>query len=235
LRIFGLRESEIAQRLEDLEQEYPAVQFGYFPHFPENHLSLIVQASTETAAKTVLEQAGQAVRSRLGIHVYGKEDDTLESIVGRLLFEHSYSLALAESCTGGLIAHLITNVSGSSTYFDRSLVTYSNAAKIDHLFVSSDLLSHYGAVSKEVAEAMVRGLHKANEPDIALSVTGIAGPTGGTKELPVGTVFLALLSDKGLRTERFQFGGGRQQIKLAAAYTALDWLRKAVIDDSFFR
>jgi nicotinamide-nucleotide amidase len=234
LRIFGLRESEIAQRLEDLEQKYSPVQFGYFPHFPENHLSLIVQASTETAAKSILEQAARAVRSRLGIHVYGEGDDSLESIVGRLLSEHRHSLALGESCTGGLIAHLITNVSGSSTYFDRSLVTYSNGAKTTHLFVSAELLSHYGAVSKEVAEAMVRGLHKANKPEMALSVTGIAGPTGGTQELPVGTVFLALLSDKGLRVERFQFGGSRQEIKLAAAYTALDWLRKAIIDDSFF-
>jgi nicotinamide-nucleotide amidase len=234
LRIFGLRESEIAQRLEDLEQEYPSVGFGYFPHFPENHLSLTVQALTETDANAILEQVGQAVRSRLGIHVYGEGKDTLEMVVGRLLSKHRYTLAIAETCTGGLIAHLITNVPGSSTYFDRSLITYSEGAKVIHLFVSPDLIARYGAVSSQAAESMVRGLQTENEADIALAVTGIAGPSGGSVEQPVGTVYLALLCDKGLRTERLQFGGERQKIKLAAAYTALDWLRKAVIDESFF-
>jgi nicotinamide-nucleotide amidase len=155
-------------------------------------------------------------------------------VVGRSLVEKGFTLALAESCTGGLIAHLITNVPGSSAYFDRSMVAYSDAAKASHLLVSPDLISQHGAVSAQVAEAMVRGLKRESEPNIALAVTGLAGPTGGTPEKPVGTVFLALLSDKGLRIERFQFGGERQKIKLAAAYKALDWLRRAMIDESFF-
>jgi nicotinamide-nucleotide amidase len=166
--------------------------------------------------------------------VYGEGDHTLEMVVGHLLTERGYSLALAESCTGGLIGHLLTNVPGSSAYLDRSLVTYSEAAKVSHLFVSPDLISRYGVVSLEVAEAMVRGVQKESKADIALSITGIAGPTGGTEEKPVGTVFLALLCEKGLHTERFQFGGDRQKIKLAAAYTALDRLRRAVLDESFF-
>jgi nicotinamide-nucleotide amidase len=195
LRIFGLRESEIAQRLAELEKKYSTVGFGYFPHFPENHLS-----------------------------------ERLEMVVGRSLMENGCTLALAESCTGGLIAHLITNVPGSSAYFDRSMVTYSDAAKTSHLLVSPDLISQHG----QVAEAMVRGLKRESDSHIALAITGLAGPTGGTAEKPVGTVFLALLSDKGLRTERFEFGGERQRIKLAAAYKALDWLRRAMIDESFF-
>jgi nicotinamide-nucleotide amidase len=234
LRLFGLRESEIAQRLEVLEKEHPTVGFGYFPRFPENLLTLTVQDSTLTAANSTLAAVVQAVRELLGLYVYGDGDNTLEMVVGRLLTEKGYSLALAESCTGGLIGHLITNVPGSSAYFDRSMVTYSDAAKVDDLFVSPDLISRYGVVSFEVAEAMVRGLQRESGADIALSVSGIAGPTGGTEDKPVGTVFLALLCEKGFYTERLKLGGDRQKIKLAAAYTALDRLRRAMIDESFF-
>jgi len=234
LRIFGLRESEIAQRLEIVEKEHPTVGFGYFPHFPENHLILTVQDSTQTAANATLEKVAQAVYNRLGLYIYGEGENTLELVVGRLLAEKGYSLALAESCTGGLIGHLLTNAPGSSAYFDRNMVTYSEAAKVSLPFVSLDLISRHGMVSLEVAEAMVRGVQGESKADIALSITGIAGPSGGTEEKPVGTVFLALLCGKRLRTKRFQFGGERQKIKLAAAYTALDWLRKAIIDDSFF-
>jgi nicotinamide-nucleotide amidase len=234
LRVIGLRESEIAQRLEVLEKEHPTVVFGYFPRFPENLLTLTVQDSTLTGANSTLKEAVQGVRNLLGLYVYGDGDNTLEMVVGHLLSERGYSLALAESCTGGLIGHLLTNVPGSSAYFDRSMVTYSEGAKVRHLFVSPDLISRYGVVSLEVAEAMVRGVQRENKADIALSLTGIAGPTGGTEDKPVGTVFLALLCEKGLHIERLQFGGDRQKIKLAAAYTALDRLRRAMIDESFF-
>jgi nicotinamide-nucleotide amidase len=234
LRIFGLRESEIAERLAEVEKKYATVGFGYFPHFPENHLSLAAQASSATSADTILEEVVHAVVQELGLYVYGRGDERLEMVVGRSLMDQGCTLALAESCTGGLVAHLITNIPGSSAYFDRSMVAYSDAAKTSYLLVSPELIAQHGAVSPQVAEAMVRGLKRESEPGIALAVTGLAGPTGGTAEKPVGTVFLALLSDKGLRTERFQFGGERQRIKLAAAYTALDWLRRAMIDESFF-
>jgi nicotinamide-nucleotide amidase len=221
-------------RLAAVEKKYSTVGFGYFPHFPENRMSLTVQATTATSADAILEEVVEAVVLELGLYVYGRGDDRLEMVVGRSLMDNGYTLALAESCTGGLIAHLITNVPGSSAYFDRSMVAYSDAAKTSHLLVSPDLISQHGVVSAQVAEAMVRGLKREGEPHIALAVTGLAGPAGGTAEKPVGTVFLALLSDKGLRTERFQFGGEREKIKLAAAYTALDWLRRAMIDESFF-
>jgi nicotinamide-nucleotide amidase len=235
LRLMGLRESEIAQRLEILEKKHPTVGFGYYPRFPENLLTLTVQDSTVTAANAALEEVVQTARNLLGLYVYGEGDHTLEMVVGRLLTERGYSLALAESCTGGLIGHLITNVPGSSAYFDRSMVTYSETAKVSQLLISSDMIARYGVVSLEVAEAMVRGVQQESKADIALSITGIAGPTGGTQEKPVGTVYLALLCAKGLYTERLQFGGDRQKVKLAAAYTALDRLRRAMIDESFFR
>jgi nicotinamide-nucleotide amidase len=234
LRIFGLRESEIGHQLAGLHMEHPSVSVGYFPHFPENHLTLTVQASTAAAADTILEEAAQAVVNRLGLYVYGEEKDTLAKVVGRLLLQRGQTLALAESCTGGLIAHLITDVPGSSTYFDRSVVTYSNAAKLFHLGVPAEVIAQYGVVSAQVAEAMVHGLQTQSKASVVLAVTGLAGPTGGSPEKPVGTVFLALLRDKDFRVERLQLRGERQEIKLAAAYSALDWLRRAMIDDSFF-
>ena len=234
LRIFGLRESEIAHRLADLKTIYPSVGVGYFPSFPENHLTLTVHASAAAAADNILEEAAQTVVDRFGLHIYGEGDDSLAMVVGRILMEKGQTVALAESCTGGLIAHLITNVPGSSTYFDRSLVTYSDTAKVLQLSVSPDLIARHGAVSAHVAEAMVRGLQSSSDAGLALAVTGFTGPTGGTSNKPIGTVFIALLQDKNLRVERFQFRGDRKELKLAAAYTALDWLRRAMIDDSFF-
>ncbi len=234
LRIFGLRESEIGHRLIDLKTEYPTVRLGYFPSFPENHLTLTVQTSTAAAADTILEAAVQAVVARLGLHVYGEGDETLAMVVGRLLRKRGQTLALAESCTGGLIAHLITNVPGSSTYFDQSMVTYSETAKVLLLSVPPELIAQHGVVSAQVAEAMVRGLQRENQTRVLLAVTGLVGPTGGSPEKPTGTVYIALLYDKGFRVERIQLRGERQEIKLAAAYTALDWLRRAMIDDAFF-
>lgn len=234
LRIFGLRESEISSRLQDLEKRYLTVSFGYLPRFPENHLTLTARASSSDAANDMLDEVAQSVVHLLGLHVYGQEDDTLEIVVGSLLAEKGYTLALAESCTGGLISHLITNVPGSSTYFNRSMVTYSDAAKSAHLHVSPEIIFRHGAVSARTAEAMARGLQREIETTFALAATGFAGPTGGSSESPVGTVYLALLQDNALRVERFQFWGNRERIKLAAAYTALDWLRRAMIDESFF-
>jgi nicotinamide-nucleotide amidase len=234
LRIFGLWESQINQRLADLADIFPDLTVGYLPHFPENRLTLTAQAPTSTETDNLLEQAVALVVHRLGHHVYGQEDDTLEMVVGRLLAETGLSLALAESCTGGLIAHLITNASGSSAYFDRALVTYSDTAKSAHLQVPEDLIAQHSAVSAQVAEAMARGLHHLSRADLNLAVTGLAGSTGGRSETPVGTVFLALLRDEAFRLEQFQFRGTRQEIKTLAAYTALDWVRRAIIDDDFF-
>ncbi|UCG13157.1 MAG: CinA family nicotinamide mononucleotide deamidase-related protein [Deltaproteobacteria bacterium] len=234
LRTLGLRESEINYRLANLETKYPDLNFGYLPRFPENHLTLTVQAATAAAAESLLEEVAQEVARRLGLYVYGQGNDSLEKVVGRLLLEKGHTLALAESCTGGLIAHRITNSPGSSAYFDRAIVTYSDTAKVVHLFVSPKIIARHGVVSLQVAEAMVRGLQEQTKATMALAVTGVAGPSGGTPEIPVGTVFLALLCNGALRIEGFQFRVERLKVKGAAAATALDWLRRAMIDDSFF-
>ena len=148
------------------------------------------------------------------------------SAVGELLRLKGLTLSLAESCTGGLVAKLVTDVAGSSDYFLEGAVTYSNAAKIRALGVSPGLLAEYGAVSAEAALAMAEGMRKNSGSDIALAVTGIAGPGGGSAEKPVGTVFLALATAAGCRVERRRFSGSRDEIRTTTAFTALDWLRR---------
>lgn len=153
-------------------------------------------------------------------------DMPLEEVVGHLLREQGLTLAVAESCTGGLISHRLTNVSGSSDYFMGGVVTYSNQAKMDLLMVPEDILAARGAVSSETARAMAVGVAEIFHADIGLSVTGIAGPTGGTPQKPVGTVYLGLVMPQRAQTRHHLFHGSREQIKTLSAQTALDWLRQ---------
>ena len=149
--------------------------------------------------------------------------------LGEHLKTHHMTLAIAESCTGGLIAKLLTDQPGSSSFLERSVVTYANSAKMSCLNVAQDILDQYGAVSAECAEAMAKGVHAAARTNIGLAVTGIAGPDGGTVDKPIGTVYLAMLSPWGERVERFNFSGNRDQVRLRTACTALDWLRRLAI------
>jgi competence/damage-inducible protein CinA-like protein len=234
LRTFGLQESEIGGRLAGLEEQYPALRLGYLPRYPENHLALSVRGTTPETARALLDEIAAEVNHRLGRRfIYGEGDDTLEMVVGRLLQERGEVLALAESCTGGLIAHLVTNVPGSSAYLDRSLVTYSDGAKTELLAVPAATISRFGSVSAETTQCMVRGLLHGTVT-MALAVTGYAGPTGGTPAAPVGTVFLALSYRGRERLREFRFRGSRWEIKSLTAHTALNWLRRAMIDEGFF-
>jgi nicotinamide-nucleotide amidase len=234
LRTFGLQESGIGGRLAGLEEQYPALRLGYLPRYPENHLTLTVSSTTPETAEALLEEIAAEVSRRLGRRfIYGEGDDTLEMVVGRLLKERGEILALAESCTGGLIAHLVSNVSGSSAYLDRSLVTYSDGAKTELLGVPTATISRFGSVSAETTQGMVRGLLRGSVT-MALAVTGYAGPTGGTAAAPIGTVFVALSYRGRERLREFHFRGSRWEIKSLAAHTALNWLRRAMIDESFF-
>ncbi len=153
-------------------------------------------------------------------------DMSLEELVGYLLREQGLTLAVAESCTGGLICHRLTNVSGSSDYFLGGVVTYSNQAKMDIIMVPEDILAARGAVSSETARAMAVGVAEIFHADIGLSVTGIAGPTGGTPQKPVGTVYLGLAMPRKVNTRHHLFHGSRGEIKALTAETALDWLRR---------
>lgn len=154
--------------------------------------------------------------------------EVLEVVLGEALREKKATIALAESCTGGLISHRITNVPGSSVYFERGIVAYSNQAKIDYLGVSGEILKDFGAVSSETAKAMASGIRKAANATFGLAATGIAGPGGGSAEKPVGLVYIAIAGPKGIEVSRFRFDGDRAGIKAKTAEAALAWLLSEV-------
>jgi len=234
-KIFGLLENEINERLKDLERKDGTVRLGFYPNFPENHLTVLVQAGQAFRAERMLDQAEAEIEGRLGNTIVAHNGQSLEEVVGELLANKKMTLAVAESCSGGLIGHRITSVPGSSAYFEGGVIAYSNRAKMDWLGVSRALLSRYGAVSEKTALAMARGILEKSKADIGLAVTGIAGPGGGTSEKPVGTVWIALASSKGIEARPYLFGGRRQQIKTLTAYTALDWVRRVLLNDGIGR
>ena len=166
------------------------------------------------------------VIAMLGQHVFSIDGQTMEEVVGRHLHDRGFTIALAESCTGGLIAHRLTQVAGSSAYVDRGVVCYDNRAKIELLGVSESSLKKYGAVSAQVAKAMAQGIRTRSKVDVGLSVTGIAGPGGGTASKPVGLVYIGLATSRQSYTKKFQFHGERETIKLRSSQAALDVLRR---------
>jgi nicotinamide-nucleotide amidase len=229
VRTFGLRESEVAERLKGVERD--GLTIGYRAHFPEIHLRLSAFGDTELEAKKIMTDVLEQIKLRLGEYVFSTEGETLEGVVGKLLSQKGLTLALAESCTGGLVANRVTNIPGSSDYFDRGIVSYSNKAKIEVLGVPSLLIESYGAVSEEVVRAMADGVRKLSNADLGVGISGIAGPGGGTREKPVGTVCIGISHrERGTFSKRFQFKGSREEIKLISSEVALDWIRKFVLN-----
>lgn len=214
---------------------------GLYPKTPDLGLTVLaspgqVEVHLLAASERGLAQAREKLRrfksrllARLKGRVFSEDGESLEQVVGRLLREEKKTLAAAESCTGGLISHRLTNVPGSSEYFLESAVTYSNAAKIDRLAVPPGLIERHGAVSYPVARAMARGIRRRSRADIGLAVTGIAGPSGGTAEKPVGLVFTALAWSGGVEVEQDLFPGRRAQVKLQSSQKALDMTRRHLL------
>ena len=190
---------------------------------------LLARAPSRAVAEAALTAAGPAVREALGTDCYGVDGESLEVVVGALLRERGLGVSTAESCTGGLVAHRLTNIPGSSRYVDRGVVVYSNEAKTDLLGVPAELIRAHGAVSAPVAEAMVRGVCRIGGTACGVAVTGIAGPDGGSPEKPVGTVFIGVASPAGVEVRRFHFAGGREAVKGQSAQAALDMLRRALL------
>lgn len=226
LKIFGLTESAIADRLSGIRAEHFSATLAYLPRYPENHIKIIVQGSDLEEVKRNLAELERVIRGKLEGRVFAVDRETLEEIVGRLLKERQATLAVAESCTGGLVAHRMTNIPGSSEYFERGVVVYSNQAKTELLEVPKELLAELGAVSAPVAEKMAEGMRHLSRATIGLAITGIAGPAGGSADKPVGTVFIALSGPDGTASRRYQFWGDRDQVKMISAQTALEWVRR---------
>jgi nicotinamide-nucleotide amidase len=228
LRTFGLPESEVNDRLTGIEVAH-GVTLGYRAKLPEIEVKVLARAQTRDEARERSEAAAREVRARLGDDVvYGEGDTSLPEVVCRLLEARSLTLAIAESCTGGLIAELVTNVPGASRSFLGGVVTYSNASKTELCGVSPALLEAHGAVSEEVARAMAEGARRRFGSKLSLAVTGIAGPDGGTAEKPVGLVHLAVTSDAGTTAKHTVFSGGRDVVRRRAAFAALALVRRVV-------
>jgi len=207
--------------------------------FPEVSVRVVVHGPPADAHARADVLAAR-LRERIGANVYGEGAVTMEEVVGRLLRERGLTVALAESCTGGLVAHRLTNVPGSSAYFRGGVVAYANTAKEGLLGVRAETLAAHHAVSEKTAAEMAAGARRAFGADVGVSTTGIAGPDGGTPEKPVGTVCFGLASEAGIVTRRYQLWGTRDWVKLLASQLALDWIRRhalglSVTDSGLFR
>ena len=227
LRTYGLPESLVGERLAGVEAAFPGVVIGYRAHFPEIEVKVLARSSSNDAARDLCERATAEVRARLTDVVYGDADDTFAGVVGRAIRNKGFTLAIAESCTGGLVGHMVTREPGASEFLLVDAVTYANSAKTRLLGIDEEVIRGHGAVSSEVAAGMAEGVRRISGADIALSLTGIAGPAGGTAAKPVGTVYIAIASATGTTVVEKHFLGDRLQIQTAAAYAGLNLVRQA--------
>jgi|UniRef100_A0A7V6DPM9 nicotinamide-nucleotide amidase len=229
LRLFGKMELEVQQAVHRLQKDAEGLDIGFYPNFPEIHLSLTARGPEKAKLTEKLDRFVAALSREVGDVLLSMDGAPLEEVVGRLLRQQGRTLAVAESCSGGLICHRLTNVSGSSEYFQGGAVTYSNQAKMDLLRVPGGTLEKQGAVSSDTAAAMARGVRKLFHADFGLAVTGIAGPTGGTPAKPVGLVFMGLADEHAVETRQHHFPGDRDMVKTLTAEHALDWLRRRLL------
>jgi nicotinamide-nucleotide amidase len=228
VKMTGLPESCVNNSVKDLLKLEPPTTVGIYAKPGEVDLVIMSKAKSASAASRAILKVEKKIKSRLKGHIFGYDDETLESAVGSMLIRKSMTIAVAESCTGGLISSRLTDVSGSSRYFIRGAVPYANEVKIKHVGVSEKTLSRYGAVSRQVALEMATGLKSLMRVDVCLGVTGIAGPTGGSADKPVGLVYIAIDAPRRRAVKKFMFKGSRSDIKFQASQAALDLIRKNI-------
>lgn len=227
LKVVGLGESRIEHRITEVVQAHSAVRFGYRTLGLENHVKLLADGED---AQATLQLAEDAVRGCLGDYIYGADDDILEAVIGEQLHAKGQTLACAESCTGGLVAKRITDVSGSSRYMLGGVVAYANLVKTEIVGVDPASIEAEGAVSETVVRQMAQGVRRALKSDWGLATSGVAGPGGGTEQKPVGTVWLAVAGPDGVQASRVQLPGDRDQIRHLAGSAVLNMLRLALRD-----
>ncbi|PKN51615.1 MAG: competence/damage-inducible protein A [Deltaproteobacteria bacterium HGW-Deltaproteobacteria-13] len=221
IRTFGLSEAAVDEQVKDIDFDSLGVNIGFYPVFPENHIVLIARSRNQDEARNHLQKAQNEVSAHVQDYIFAYGEQTLEEVIADLLTEKKLTISVAESCTGGMIASRLTDVSGSSNYFERGLVTYSNAAKISMLGVPAEVIEKHGAVSEETARLMAEGVRRLAGTDLGLSSTGIAGPTGGSKEKPVGTVYIALADAKQTICRHYSYRWDRQRNKEMFSEAAL--------------
>ncbi|MFA6456185.1 MAG: competence/damage-inducible protein A [Bacteroidota bacterium] len=232
LKTTGIGESMLANEIGDVAEVIGTdgtITLAFLPNPMGTKLRITVKESSVDAAHAKLQNAERVLRSKAEKYIYSDDEKDLEDIIGILLKKKTLTLSTAESCTGGLLANRITNVSGSSEYFLGGFVVYHNRLKSEELGVPEKLISDYGAVSKEVAEAMANGARLTAKADIALSTTGIAGPTGGTSEKPVGLCWIGYSDAGSTFAMKFNFGDNRIRFKERATQAALELLRRKLL------
>lgn len=229
LRVAGMGESAVDEKIAPIYTKYENPQTTILFNSSEIEIHLRAHGRTEADADALLDDLSLKIEQALGNSAFSFRGETMEEVVGRRLAMTEFTLAVAESCTGGLIAQRLTSVPGSSKYFLEGAVTYSNESKVRLLGVDKKLIKEFGAVSQQVARDMARGVRHRAKTDFGLAVTGIAGPGGGTEEKPVGLVYIALADDAHTEHKRLMIPGDRELIRWRASQAALDMLRRRLI------
>jgi nicotinamide-nucleotide amidase len=233
LKLYGLNEPDIAETLKELHGKTGDVVLGFYPDAPENHITLSLRGESESTVTQELAGVERQVRQMIGPFVFATANEKMEEVVGRMLLDKGLTLATGESCTGGMIGNRLTNVSGSSQYFKGGTIVYSNAAKQALLGVKAETIERYGAVSEPTVKEMAAGTRARLCTDLGVAVSGIAGPGGGSREKPVGTVCVGLATEGPIFTGQYRFWGARQQVKANACIMAMDWVRRYLNGDPF--
>jgi len=230
LKVTGLGESAIDEAVAPIYKSFDDVTTGILFNRADVEIHLTSKGADQASADARNEELASLISEKLGTAVYSTAGEEMEKVIGDMLTERGQTLAVAESCTGGLIGERITDVAGSSLYFLEGAVVYSNEAKIRTLAIDGALIEKFGAVSAEVAEAMAEGMRGKSGATYALSVTGVAGPGGGTEEKPVGTVFIAVADANGIKSSKLTLPGDRYLIRWRSSQAALDLLRRRMLD-----
>ena len=227
MSVFGIPEAKVDEHLRGINAQFPSIKLGLCAEFPEIKVNLYLTSDDHENPHDLMDEAGAWVIDKIGKHVFSKTGATMPEEVGRLLQKKDATLSVAESCTGGLISHMLTSVPGSSAYFLFSAVTYSNQAKMDVLGVSHGSLERFGAVSEEVVREMAEGAQRVSGSLFGVSTSGIAGPDGGTEEKPVGTICVGVAGPGGVKSFRYNLPfGSRSRNKTIFAMAALELLRR---------
>lgn len=229
VKVFGIGESEVETRLMDLIEQQTNPTIAPYVGVGEITLRVTAKCHDRSEVEEKIAPVIDKIRDRLGDYVYSDAGETLEEVVFRLLAEKGWTLSTAESCTGGMLASRLISIPGASRVFDRGFVTYSNAAKVEELGVSQKTLDMWGAVSRQTAEEMVKGLVERTKTTAGLAVTGIAGPDGGTPEKPVGLVYVAACLNGKVESVELHLRGDRERVRTMSCHHALDLLRKMLL------
>ncbi|HQA56310.1 MAG TPA: competence/damage-inducible protein A [Acetivibrio sp.] len=229
LRVFGIGESQLEDRIMDLVDAQKEVTIATYAKEGQVTVRLTTKCKTYEEAIFKIKPVEEEIAGRLGDNLYSTEDEELEYVASKLLIEHGITISLAESCTGGMIASRLTDVPGISKVFNRGIVSYSNEAKMENLSVSPETLEKYGAVSRQTAIEMAEGVRKTAKTDLGISVTGIAGPDGGTDQKPVGLVYVALADKSGCDCRELRLTGNRDRIRNMTTLYVFDMIRRYVL------